>query len=731
MTFELARNHERASVEYDNAATLARAMVFALLDDEGRIIARETRISRVDLGSGEDRLDVLKHLNLLFQPVFAGAWVAEKLIGAVDTSTTLVENTLWELRTMLPFLREPMVAPAEGPIVVGHSNFALIGAEIHNKAGDLYFFKGRQLVSREAIEGLAIDRSDSCPDVRSRPRHGQEGYLLQAHYHYAVGLHELRRFTAYRRRSSAAKMNIKSRAAFRNDSLAETLERESWPDFVFRSLGGTLNDFAEVMIGRVSLYGLLSNLDTVALHPFRDERPPDQQRATEILIEACSDWMELLSDRAAWMQDPQATDGKREEAQKEIDRIVGHRILASFGRQSLNCGTLGGWFGRWNEKWTPHDAKSRLVEFTEWEEHDDLQRFTVALNLMLVGGKFLEKGGYLEDAAREFLKVAELATSYLWWWETIRRLVDWHLKGKRTPPPQLQYRVLELDAQVCTLKVREHPFWSYLGRVAMYGLEKADQLFRRSRHAEQLDQYLVGDKVPVECLIGACSLGLVGYQRNEFPPELLALVRSWLGPEATRFDGTRTAFRSRLEETLERHSYPMLARLQGLKVLIDDAVLEELGPDGRESINGWAHELYDLTQRLSSPLHFTPMHSGTTYALVYLYFVEILGLERGEFEVVRRAAQVDLMRSEEMYTLRRAFYESISDLFYLYDDFNDREVHFNHALQMAASELVSMLRYLVSSPDYERVHEVPLTIPESAFPDAAKYCSGQSSRGLS
>ncbi len=709
MTFELARNHERASVEYDNAATLARAMQLALLDDEGRALAVAADISRVFLDSGEDRLDVLKHLNILFQPVFAGAWVAEKLIGAVDTSTTLVESTLWELRAILPFVREPRVAPAGGPIAVGHSNFALIAAEIHNKAGDLYFLKGRQLVSTEAIEKLAEEVSQT---ELSRPRHGQEGYLLQAHYHYAVGLHELRRFTAYRRWSSAAKMNIKSREAFPDGAPAETLEREGWPDFVFRSLGGTLNDFAEVMIGRVSLYGMLRDLNR-ELPRFEDPRPPGQRRATETLVEACRDWMELISDRTA-STSGSPMDGRQ--TQEEIDRIVGHRIVAALGDQALDCGTLGGWFGRWNESRVPHDKDRRLVEFEEWRQHDDLERLTVALNLMLVGGKFLEKGGYIEDAAREFLKVAEIATSYLWWWETIRRLVDWHSNGKRRPRPCLQYRVLELDARLCKeQRVREHPFWDYLGRVAMYGLEKADQLFRRSRVADRLDRYLVGDKVPVECLIGACSLGLVNYQRNAFLPELPDLVRSWLGPEAGRFDGTQTAFRSRLEETLERHSYPMLARLQGLKVLIDDSVLQELGAAGREPIRVLAHELYDLTERLSSPLHFTPMHSGTTYALVYLYFVEIVGCERSDFEIVRRAAQVDLRRSEEMYTLRRAFYESISDLFYLYDDFNDREVHFNHALQMAGSELVSMLRYLITSPDYEGVHETPLTIPETIY----------------
>jgi hypothetical protein len=44
-----------------------------------------------------------------------------------------------------------------------------------------------------------------------------------------------------------------------------------------------------------------------------------------------------------------------------------------------------------------------------------------------------------------------------------------------------------------------------------------------------------------------------------------------------------------------------------------------------------------------------------------------------------------------MVSMGRAYYKAISDLYYLYDDFNDRLVHYNHALQMAGSELGAVL----------------------------------------
>ena len=53
-----------------------------------------------------------------------------------------------------------------------------------------------------------------------------------------------------------------------------------------------------------------------------------------------------------------------------------------------------------------------------------------------------------------------------------------------------------------------------------------------------------------------------------------------------------------------------------------------------------------------------------------------------------------------MFTLRRAYYENISDLSYLYDDFNDRQLHLSHGIQMAGAELNALLKYLVTIEDY-------------------------------
>jgi hypothetical protein len=58
-------------------------------------------------------------------------------------------------------------------------------------------------------------------------------------------------------------------------------------------------------------------------------------------------------------------------------------------------------------------------------------------------------------------------------------------------------------------------------------------------------------------------------------------------------------------------------------------------------------------------------------------------------ELMRRIKQ-----ATEMVSMGRAYYDAISSLFYLYDDFNDRMIHFNHAQQMMNLEVISLIELL-------------------------------------
>ena len=119
----------------------------------------------------------------------------------MDTSTRLIERSIWELRWRLPFVQEEFDPKNVLRLFHGwvpdhdvlHLNFALIMAEQHNKVGDLLFFKG----------GISFDHSYQVPKLDPPQLQAPtrlSGYLISsAIQHYAVTLHELRFFNRARR----------------------------------------------------------------------------------------------------------------------------------------------------------------------------------------------------------------------------------------------------------------------------------------------------------------------------------------------------------------------------------------------------------------------------------------------------------------------------------------------------------------------------------------------------
>jgi hypothetical protein len=658
MTFEHSRNLERAEMEYQNARTLASSLLLAMLDDEGRNILAPG-LGR-DEARGVDRLHALKHLNILFQPLFAEVWVAEKLTGGVDTSTSLAEKELWGLRCSLPFVREPKLLFSESPTEVQGSNFALIATELHNKTGDLYFIKGRQLPVFRTLQDI---------DERFRAESGSgglEGYLLRAHYHYAVGLHEMRRFVTHRRRSSEGKLSLGRKAP--------TIVEGGWPDFVFRATGGAFNDLAECLFGRLSLLALLRE--------WRDAGtaagPVSVEGDVEQMVQACTRWLEGGNNEGTDLPPWKLSDGRL----PRVDRMQD-------------------WVGRWRDDRPLSDPT--LITFEATPGNGTAKTLALSLGFSFVGARYLEQGGYLEDAGREMLKVCETVNHLLWWGLVVKDMAN---RGE------------------CGEAMRAKPLacWDYLFEVALYSLKQADRLFQSSRRADDVGPSpvrpepdepnpaeslpsLIGRKIPVAALTQACALGLAACRWDRgatVRAELARLLKDWIGtlqlkkPEAK--DELTPALRSLLKESLVRHSYPMINRLHTLRILIDDTILGgEIGDTpGKEPewrVIAWTEELLDLEGNLNAPLHFTPLHSGTTCALVVLRLDPKEEGEPSRYPQIRHAAERALLASQEMYSMRRAFYENISDLYYLYDDFNDRQLHFNHAIQMAGAELASLLRY--------------------------------------
>ena len=250
MSHEQSNDFEQAQAHYRNARTLASALLRALLNAQ-QLGKRVFPPFTPDYGY-PDYASTLKHLNLIFQPVFAEAWVSEKQPGGVDTSTRLIERSVWELRWQLPLVREEFDpnnllrlcrdwVPEHDVL---HLNFALIMSEQHNKIGDLVFFKG----------GVSFSRSSTEEPDRGRARR-KEGFLRRARYHYAVALYEIRFFNRSRR------LRWPENHGGAYDPAPDLVAADGWGDFVYRSAAGSLSDFGESFLANTSAVDILTQVE--------------------------------------------------------------------------------------------------------------------------------------------------------------------------------------------------------------------------------------------------------------------------------------------------------------------------------------------------------------------------------------------------------------------------------------------------------------------------------------
>ena len=99
---------------------------------------------------------------------------------------------------------------------------------------------------------------------------------------------------------------------------------------------------------------------------------------------------------------------------------------------------------------------------------------------------------------------------------------------------------------------------------------------------------------------------------------------------------------------------------------------------------------------------------GETAALIAIAGPEPSPGDSGELEeierkrMIRRAIEA-LTASRETYSMGRAYYSAIADMYYLYDDYNDRRIHANHAAQMAGGELHALLLTVMDTMAERRV----------------------------
>ncbi|MDT8448498.1 MAG: hypothetical protein RRB13_16530 [bacterium] len=217
------------------------------------------------------------------------------------------------------------------------------------------------------------------------------------------------------------------------------------------------------------------------------------------------------------------------------------------------------------------------------------------------------------------------------------------------------------------------------------------------------------------------------------------------GPGGAKPDGGSSGqdcdqfFVDQLNQLLELHYFPISNQLNGLKVLIDykslqiklrkcpefsDAVgtgaqpkevstkiqtsettrapkeepvindQEDKGTAAAE-LEGLIERFDDLYEKFQSPLLFTPFYAGVSHTLAGIKYEACVGKSEQSTRWFARAKQL-LDKSRNMYTMHEEYYEAIGGLYYFYDDFNDRDIHFHHAIQMAGKELTALLREVLT-----------------------------------
>lgn len=674
LTFEISRNLERASVLYRDARTLARALLRAYIDDEGRLRDRLWDLPEPARAVKTKRVHSLKHLNVIYEATFAEAWAAEKMTEAVDTSVTLVEREIYGFRRMLPFVREAwpeLQASIQNnqisPIKSANSNFSLSMAEIHSSAGDLYFFKGRQHIVPADV------------DKRGRA----DGYLQGAYFHYAMCMHDLRRYITYRIASSGARLNI-----YDHGPTAEaTLESRGWSDFMFRAVGGGLGDLADTMLGQVSFFGLMGDLKTLG-----DACVKHDRAFVDAIVQALNgvvvDWLEGR-DASGWPD-------------------FCHRIR--YVVPSINMGPIEGWLGK------PNPTSSGVWHSDGvWLTFDegmprDIMRFTFALLLSISAADMLAEGGYPDETARELLQVSETIHHFMSWASGVSDLSVLKVQGSNG------WRGVAYNAGVNSSMGCS--YWCFLLELSLYSAEKTQRLLMRRKNMTDST---------ISLTYSLCSLRLAASARrwscvrDDRTWSLIDQVAPWTKPSAGAYFSGPDGARGVVKEAVDRYRYPALTRMRGIKLLIDDGVIYGSGSslNAMTGSRACAHccvfadpqfvasapramvdvgdiqaqldELIALNEQMQAPLHFTPMHMGVTLSQFFLrYPIE-------QHESYGRLALRFLDASLEVTTMRRAYYECITRLYYLYDDFNDGQIHYNHAIQMAGYQYVLLLREAVEA----------------------------------
>lgn len=754
LTFEQVGDTERAQAQYYSAHMLSRAITDVAFEPRPK---KDTRTQPKKDTTSPDWKDakrpdwedniwlklLLENLTLIYQPLLSSAWISEKLDGAVDTSIFMVEQELIDVARRFEFVwrrdntkslaidaidRETGDPTTSG----GYSgeNFSLITAELHNKAGDLYFYKGRENLSmppgatlRELMRLYIGSLETQGLHERLAPDHKLQtllAYLPAARSNYCVALHSIRRFAFFRRRMSSARLNkvnatITAGGRFER---SETHRRNYWPSFVNLTASSSLVDLAET-----KLAGSTTVLIARDLANLKGRRSTKSDIA--ILLGSASPIKDHMKSLNRWFEQPNNPKKTRQPAMRLINRVLGHWEQNIFG-------TTG------KDEYKQVQPAMRQVSFRD--ESDRPTTLFLSIFFGYAGADYIRSAGYHVSAAAEFEVVLSNVSRFLKNIFILSRLsglqtVQNDLRGTNEGPlfawsvPTVQYIKLLLGLTEHVLENRLNPIL-------------------KNHEDWRTNEYNIGGAVPISLgvvvselemtlasLIEEIRLSDLPDQSQELPVllghlekqahKLRKVSHQWFCDypfsEDPRRDkaasdvclhtmddaacpglpGSRP--RARLVRILYRHHFPALTSMAAQKALVDHVVLARETETAKHAHEhqlsealGWLSDLVQREKVFDAPMHFTPTMLAESCALALIL--------RGDSTLRDGQYARDCFYSEAIHAMGRAngsfsmgkeFYSHINRLYYLYDDFNDRARHSAHAQSMFMADMLGVYGILI------------------------------------
>lgn len=630
LTHELSQNLEIARAVYRDCSHLAK------------ILLRECATGLSNENSF-DQIDLVKNLKLLFLPMFAEAWVTEKLRSGLDSGPDSVERLMGEFRVQLPYLKDGIsdIHVSSNWVDIKHLTFGLIFADLHHKLGDLYFFKGQ-----------------------SRGRSGEnatlDGYLIPACRNYVTALQEVRLYQVYRIKSSGPKF-------IGRKNVPPRLDKNHLPDYLVNILAQNTRDLSYAIFSRVRFCALYQEDFNAALL-VDDIKTLGQllERALPLFlnwISSAPKMQECFRFEELVLVEAHGSSGVGEEA-GYVDSLV-FEILSEF---------LLPLHQRIKEDDPSRKIRDFVIEITstEW------RKVFAAILFSVISANLYLLGGYAEKAQSCFFKLAEMLMSFYFFANAFPAGGTFG-GGERFG---LINRFFALGS-IYSLKSALEP---------LAARHQSSKNLKMECYRSSAYHFIALWDVLLSTPEGTCIelLKKTKEALAEITQNLDKLAGAELGIKAE----------SICPNTKPPWAYPYYAKLQFLKYRTDAALLGSNG--GFDERLADVEDFQRAYQAFDDHSFYGPFYLGSTLGLFCLQKIKpVDALQyKSRLEQLKAAAIKLLTQSRQMYTMGKGYYDAISNYHFLFDDFNDFELLFPHAMQMAFADVTEhLLEQLKKSSD--------------------------------